>query len=572
MLDNLGNATTHTSDEVRVDTTVPTTPTRTFGALTNTYWNAANSRIYYRANAPSGSFTVTASATDPHSGIASYTFPTAAQIGTNWTATPGALGEMTYSWTSTPTGSTARSITATNHAARSAVSGTFTPTLDNTAPTGGTVTYPHNGTPNTSVTLTLGTVADAGSGVASRLLQRASAPLTGGTCGTFTTFSTIATNPVGTSYNDSPLDMDTCYQYRYVVTDNLGNQATGTSTNIVKVSSDVTPPAGGSITATGLVGTGAAYTLSTTASLTLNKGTDDNGIASTGNLVRRALAPLNSTGGADGTCGAYGGFTTVATDPATPYSNTGLATGCYLYQYVVLDTLGNATTYTSGEVRVDTTAPAAPTRSFGAFDNTYWDGITNLVYYRSAAATGSFTVTASATDPESGIFGYTFPTAALIGTNWLATPGALGEMTYSWTSTPTGSTARSITATNHALKVSGVSTTFTPTLDNTAPTAGSVTYSDTTTTSTSVSVDFTTGTDSGSGIGTRLLQRASAPLTGTTCGTYDAFTTIAAQPASSPYDDTVPSSGFCYQYRYVVFDNVGNQTTATSANVVKVDP
>ena len=116
------------------------------------------------------------------------------------------------------------------------------------------------------------------------------------------------------------------------------------------------------------------------------------------------------------------------------------------------------------------------------------------------------------------------------------------------------------------------SATFTPTIDNTAPTAGSVTYLDTTTTSTAVSVSFATGTDAGSGIGTRLLQRASAPLSGSTCGSYGAYTTIATDPATSPYNDTVPSRGFCYTYQYVVTDNVGNQTTATSPNVVKVSP
>ncbi len=567
--DDLGNTTTYTSGDVKVDTSVPSTPARTFGSFSNVYWDGSSPSLFYRSTAATGSFTVTASgAIDAQSGISTYNFPT---FGANWTSTPGAFGVNTYSWSGgTPAAPGARSVTASNHATLNSLGTTFTPTADSTAPTGGTVTYPHNGTPNPSVNVTLGTVTDAGSGVASRLLQRASAPLTGGTCGTFTTFSTIATNPVGTTYSDT-LVMNTCYQYQYVVTDNLGNQATGTSPNIVKVSTDVTPPSGGSVTATGLVGTGAAYTLSTAASLTLDKGSDENGVATTGNVLRRATATLTSGGLADGTCGSYGLFTNVATDPASSYSNTGLTTGCYVYQYVVLDNLGNATTYTSGEVRVDTTAPGVPTRSFGALTSTFWNAANSRIYYRAAAPSGSFTVTASATDVHSGIASYTFPTAAQIGTNWTATPGALGEMTYSWTSTPTGSTARSITATNHANR-SAVSSTFTPTLDNAAPSAGSVTYPDTTTTNTLVTVDFTTGTDSASGLGTRLLQRSAAPLTGTTCGTYDAFTTIATQPTAPSYADTVPSSGFCYQYRYVVFDNVGNQTTATSANVVKVSP
>ena len=85
-----------------------------------------------------------------------------------------------------------------------------------------------------------------------------------------------------------------------------------------------------------------------------------------------------------------------------------------------------------------------------------------------------------------------------------------------------------------------------------------------------MSVSFTTGTDGGSGIGTRLLQRASAPLTGTTCGTYGAFATVTnGTNPTSPVVDTV-NAGTCSMYQYVVSDNVGNQHTATSANVVKV--
>ena len=568
--DTLGNTTTYTSGDVKVDTSVPSTPTRTFGSFSNAYWDGASALVYYRSTAATGSFTVTASgATDAQSGITAYNF---SAFGTNWTSTPGALGVNTYSWSGAPAAPGVRSVTATNHATlNSTASTTFTPTADATAPTGGTVTYPHNGTPNTSVNLTLGTVTDAGSGVASRLLQRASAPLTGGSCGTFTAFSTIATNPVGTTYNDS-LVMNTCYQYQYVVTDNLGNQATGTSANVVKVSSDVTPPAGGFVTATGLVGTGSVYAASTSVSLSLDKGTDANGVATSGNLLQRASAPLTSTGGADGVCGTFGAFATVTggTDPTSPKVDVTTTAFCWRYQYVVADTLGNTTTYTSGDVKVDTSVPSTPTRTFDGFDNTWWPGTGSVVYYRSTATSGSFRVTASgATDAQSGITAYNF---SAFGTNWTSTPGALGVNTYSWSGAPAAPGARSVTATNHAAKVSVASATFTPTIDNTAPTAGSVTYLDTTTTSTAVSVSFATGTDAGSGIGTRLLQRASAPLSGSTCGSFGAYTTIATDPGTSPYNDTVPSRGFCYTYQYVVTDNVGNQTTATSPNVVKVSP
>jgi hypothetical protein len=107
------------------------------------------------------------------------------------------------------------------------------------------------------------------------------------------------------------------------------------------------------------------------------------------------------------------------------------------------------------------------------------------------------------------------------------------------------------------------------TADDPAPMAGTVTYADGSTSGTTVSVSFTTGTDAASGVGTRLLQRASAPVTGTTCGTYGAFATVTnGTNPTSPLVDTV-TGGSCYKYQYVVADNVGNLATATGANIVR---
>ena len=134
--------------------------------------------------------------------------------------------------------------------------------------------------------------------------------------------------------------------------------------------------------------------------LTFDTGTDPSGVATSGNLLQRASAPLTSTGGADGVCGTFGAFATVTggTDPVSPLANASATTAfCWRYQYVVADTLGNTTTYTSGDVKVDTSVPSTPTRTFDGFDNTWWPGTGNLVYYRPAAPSGSFRVTASAT-------------------------------------------------------------------------------------------------------------------------------------------------------------------------------
>jgi len=325
---------------------------------------------------------------------------------------------------------------------------------------------------------------------------------------------------------------------------------------------DLLGPTGGSVAAGGLAGTGSLYSTSTVLSLNLVPGTDPSAVSTTGAQLRRATATLNS-----GSCGSYGADTLVSggTDAVSPKSDIVADQACYRYTYTVADTLGNNTTYQSTDIKVDTTAPAPPTLTFGTFTNTYWsEGQT--VFYRSAATSGSFKATATSTDSASGIAGYGFPT---LGSSWSA-PGSNGVNTYSWSGAPAPPGTKSVAATNNAAKNSA-GTSFTLTADDTAPTTGTVSYLDGASASTSVSVSFTNGTDGGSGIGTRLLQRASATLTGTTCGTFTGYSTGAnGTNPTSPLVDTV-SRGSCYKYQYVVSDKVSNQgAAAVSANVVQV--
>ena len=343
------------------------------------------------------------------------------------------------------------------------------------------------------------------------------------------------------------------------------NTSTSTSTVV-----DGTGPTGGSVDATGLVGTGSRYATSTTLSLTLAKGTDPGGLAPSGAQLRRSTGTLTSTGGANGTCGSYGPSVAVGTaDPVSPVADTvPAAQACYRYEYVVADTAGNPTTYTSPDVKVDTTAPSAPSLAFSALTNTYRSAST--LFYRSSAASGSFTVTAAASDAQSGVAAYTFPA---LGTGWTATAGAAGVNTYGWSTAnpaaPVGS--QGVTATNHATLTSPAGG-FTLTSDVTAPAGGSVTYTGGNYATASVAVSFANGSD-GTGAGVKassgVLQRASATLTGSTCAAIGSFGTIASNPAT-PYTDTSVTEGNCYQYRYLVSDNVGNTATYTTTNVAKI--
>ena len=180
------------------------------------------------------------------------------------------------------------------------------------------------------------------------------------------------------------------------------------------------------------------------------------------------------------------------------------------------------------------------------------------------------TVTAAATDGNSGIASYQF---TALGAGWTSTPGALGVNTYSYSApnptVPSG--GQDVKAFNHAGQQSAGAA-FAVIADATAPTGGNVTYTGGTYTTASVGVTFSPGSDAGSGLdaASGLLQRQAAPLSAGVCGTYGGFATIASNP-STPYTDTSRSSGQCYRYRYLVSDAVGNQAPYTSASVVKLD-
>ena len=143
-------------------------------------------------------------------------------------------------------------------------------------------------------------------------------------------------------------------------------------------------PTGGSVDASGLVGTGGRYSTSTTLNLVLAKGTDPSGVASSGNQLLRASASLTN-----GSCGTFGSYTLVTggTDPSRPRPTRWRTRPATATGTSSVDTVGNATTYTSPDIKVDPTAPAAPTLGFSALTNTHAIGST--VHYRSAATSGS---------------------------------------------------------------------------------------------------------------------------------------------------------------------------------------
>jgi hypothetical protein len=175
--------------------------------------------------------------------------------------------------------------------------------------------------------------------------------------------------------------------------------ATGqTSTAAIAFSADSTPPTGQTITLTG-----GPFFPSSSVPLTISRGTDAGaGVDPARDVVERAAAPLQN-----GVCGTFGAFAAVT---LVGGADTSVTTGnCYRWQLKVTDNVGNVSTASapSADAKVDVTPPQTPNLLFTGLLNAGADG--NVVYYR-PSTTGSFTVTAAASDAESGVTTYSFPT------------------------------------------------------------------------------------------------------------------------------------------------------------------
>jgi hypothetical protein len=192
-------------------------------------------------------------------------------------------------------------------------------------------------------------------------------------------------------------------------------------------------------------------------SLTVVAGTDaGSGVDSGRTVVERASAPVTN-----GVCGTFGAFAPVTLSGT---SDTSVASGnCYRYQAKATDNVGNvsAASTASADAKVDSTAPTTPSLLFTGFSNTASSG--NVVYFR-PGATGSFTVTAASSDPESGVAAYSFP--AVPG---FTAAGSGPHRTYVSTRTGTAATGGLTIAATNAAGVSSGAASFTLVPDAIAP-------------------------------------------------------------------------------------------------------
>ena len=239
------------------------------------------------------------------------------------------------------------------------------------------------------------------------------------------------------------------------------NQAllSSTATNFT-LTSDAAAPTGGALTVNATVASGGGtQSYDNDGTFTIGLRTDYTDAAS--GLASSTLTREQGTLNADA-CSAYGAPTTLVGTPA----QSGLATGCYRYVLTGTDNVGNTVSITT-VVKVDTSAPAAP--GLVLADSSADVHTTGTTAFYRPAGSGSFDVTASSTDGQSGILDYSFP--ALAG---FTGSGAGATRTYTLATPTEPNGAKPVTARNQAL-LSSTATNFTLTSDAAAPVSGALT-------------------------------------------------------------------------------------------------
>ena len=240
------------------------TPSSSIGSDGTYYWCAQNkdSNNFTSSWTALGSFTL--DSTSPTSTISSpsdnsYSSSTTVALsgtssGTNlsnttisvdsgsFVATGGTAGSWTYSATGLSQGAHTFQTKATNAVGSTGLSSVINATVDTTPPSGGNITYTTGYYTMASVSIAYNIGSDPGSGLndSSGEIQRATATLSNGSCGTFGSFTNLHRGYNDSPYTDSSATSGNCYEYQYIISNNAGLQATYASSNIAKV--DTTLP------------------------------------------------------------------------------------------------------------------------------------------------------------------------------------------------------------------------------------------------------------------------------------------------------------------------------------------
>jgi hypothetical protein len=360
--DNVGNqGTSGTSNIAKVDNQGPANAL----ALTSITGGAYKSgtTVYYRGSA-AGSFKLrnpsrTASpAPRPPRPRPSAARPAAGRTPPSTVNTPagGPYDSNTFSWNASPAARPPKSSPRPTPPATTTAASTLTFTDDSTAPsvTAPSVTAGYYTSLSVPVTVNTGSATDGGSGVdaTTSILQREPGTLSGGNCAWSGSWSSVTL----TGGNDTGVASGTCYRYRELLSDRVGNQGTSSTSNVAKI--DTQGPANG-ISLTSV--SGGAYKSGTTVYYRAS---------AAGNFKLRNTVTDGESGAASSATAALGGTTsgwthtasTVNTPAGGPYdSNTfswNASTSSSPTEVVTAaDAAGNTTAASTLTFTNDSTAP-----------------------------------------------------------------------------------------------------------------------------------------------------------------------------------------------------------------------
>ena len=317
-----------------------------------------------------------------------------------------------------------------------------------------------------------------------------------------TGFSGSAKNDTSSPYDSNSYTFTTASasapgSQTVVATDALGN-ASNDSFDIVR---DVTAPSSGSVSYTD------GYDADGTVVVTTANGSDSGaGVDASSGVLERRTSTFSA-----GSCAGFSGGWSPVTSPDTVASGL-----CAQYRYRVSDRVGNEAVYTSTDVvRVDTSAPGAPAVTLS--ESSSWAFVSGTTIYLNTGQTGSYDVSATTSDAQSGIDKVSFPAGQDDSTSPYEATYAFGDLSGS--QTVTAHSGAGLTA----------SSSFTVTADTAAPSGGSVTYADgydadgQVTISTANGNDPLSGVDASSGV---LESRTSALTSGSCAGFSGGWTTV----------------------------------------------
>ncbi|MCZ4496478.1 MAG: laminin sub domain 2, partial [Thermoleophilia bacterium] len=479
---------------------------------------------------------------------------------------PGGEFDVTYTFTnpaSAPPLPGNVTVVATDSSSNTSTR-TGTVIADPTAPTGGSIGYVPQ-TINVPTTLginfSVGSDNAGGSGLRGHRLERDTAPLLGNACGAYTgTWTQTGPNNPVAGISDTGLADQTCYRYRLVVTDNVGNQAIYTDPQNDEIKSDRTLP-------TGTIDVPLAMAMVSGNAVTVSGTSGD---------VHTAIdhITLDWIGPSGGPLTACAGLTPapVTGDWTCSWDTIGLIDGQYTLIFTVFDLAGNQNTITRTVV-VDNLAPTIGPLQFAEGTNPGYQHANGTRMYFNSLFGGSFDVQVQSSDGGTGVANLTFPS---LGGSWGApapavqTVGTPYNSTYTWVAgSPSTAAPVTVTSTDNAGNSSTI--TFEAIQDATPPVSGTVTYADAWVSGSTQLVGFAVGSDAGSGIRTWKLQRRSATLGAGTCGAYGVWGDIGAADPTAAVLDTGLADATCYQWQLMVVDNVGHEAYFTSTNAVKID-